>query len=792
MFKHSIFIALRNFKRYRGSFLINVFGLATGLACTLFILLWIQDELKYNRFHKNGDRIYQVINHFDIGDRIITLFSSPLLLAEALREEYPEVEDALTINADFCTPVGRITHDGKSFQTSGLLASPNFFDFFTFKLVAGDEKTVLDSKEKMVISEDLAIRIFGSTNAAIGKFLHWNYKWDDGIEDFDVFVSGVFEKVPEHSTIQFDVVANDALLIEADETAGNWSGHYSYLYLMLNENVDPRLFEEKIEGTLNGRIEGRNNFHSEIQKFQDRYLYEPYEDGVQAGGKYIYLRLFSYVAVFILLLACINFMNLSTAFAFRKSKEIGIKKTIGAGRKSLIIQYLIESLFLVIISLSIGLLIIYFLLPEFNQLTGKNIQMVFSIKNIFLLLTLGLITGLVAGSYPAFYLSKVQPGSLLKKTGKRNYSEKWIRSSLVVFQFTISTLFILGFITITNQLDFMINKNLGYNKNNVIHFEMGSSIKSPEVFVQELRSGTGVKNVGIMNGTIVDGSDFNGGFSWNGDPSNKEVVFQSPRVGTDLIEALGIKVLKGSSFIDGDPNIFSKIIINESAARLMELEDPVGAIIEQGENKYTISGVVNDFQYGSMHEKIKPLIFRYRNHGKHVFLSFNEGSEQDVIKNVEKKYSEFNPGTPFEFSYLNQDYQELYKPEEVISKLSRYFGILAIIISCMGLLGLVAFTIEERGKEFSIRKILGSHSTEITKILGLQFLKMIILALLIALPIGYFLSEKWLNNFGQSIELRWYHLLIAGSVTLLVTIFTISFQSFRAAFDSPLKYLRNE
>ncbi|TMM52129.1 FtsX-like permease family protein [Maribacter algarum] len=794
MLKHNLLIAFRNFKKYKSSFLINIIGLSSGLTCVLFILLWVKDETSFDKFHKNEGQLFQLITNMPLDNQLLTLENSPFLVSENITKEFPEVEDAAGIGADFCTPKGIFSDGDVSQAATGIFATPNFFEVFSFQLLEGSKEQVLSNKYGLAISENLATKLFGSNKNAIGKSLDWNYEWSDGGGDVKLTVSGVFKTPPKNSTLQFEYVVHSDLLIDDDRNAGDWNGHYAKSFILLKEGTDIDNFNKKIEGYLvSKRTAGKFTFSSFLQKFSDRYLKNPYENGIQVGGRIEYVNLFVIIALFILLIACINFMNLATAQASRKMKEVGVKKAVGANRGSLIIQYLSESVLLSFMSLILALILVILLLPQFNALTQKSIEFTLEWPEIIGLVSIVLATGLIAGSYPAFRLSSFKPVEVLKGKLPTSFGEFWMRKGLVVFQFTLSIIFIIGIVVVNKQIEFTQKKNLGYERSNVVRFTLGSNNKHPETFLSEIKNIAGVVNVGAMNGDFLDGLDNNGGWSWDGQESNKGILFQAPRLSYNAIETLGMELLAGRTFSKERNDDFNKIIINESALKLMGLENPIGKILDKGDTqKHEIIGVVKDFQYGSIHKKVEPLIIRFREYGRDIMVKIASGTEQETLAKLEDLFAEFNPGYPFDYSFLDKDYQALYKAESRVADLSNYFGILAILISCLGLFGLATFTAERRAKEIGIRKILGSSIMGIVTMFSSEFMKMVFIAIVVAIPIGYWASLRWLENFGYSIDLQWWYFALAGLIAICIAMFTVSFQAIKAATVNPVKSLRTE
>ncbi|MFP2995211.1 FtsX-like permease family protein [Spongiivirga sp. MCCC 1A20706] len=792
MITNNIKVSFRSFKKYKSSFIINIIGLSSGIACVLFISFWIHDEMRVDKFHKNETQLYQVLSNSVINGEVITRVDSPLLLAENIIEEFPEVESATAINADFATPTGIFTYGDIRQSAKGLFASANFFEVFSFDVFIGDKSQVLDNKHNVVISENLARKLFKTEEDAIGETIDWDYKWTDGSGEERLVVSGVFKTPPVHSTLQFDYIVHSDLLVDADRWAGDWNGHYGKSFLVLKEGTDIGNFNQKIAKYLSNKKEDSEyEITSFVQRFSERYLKEPYENGIQVGGRIVYVRLFFSIALITLLIACINFVNLSTAQATRKMKEVGVKKTLGASRKSLIYQYLSEATILVILSTGVGLLLVFLFLPKFNAITDKNIILSFENNQLLIITLIIVVTGFLAGSYPAFRLSSFKPVTILKGEAPKTGWEFFVRKGLVVFQFVISIVFILSILVVNKQVKYMQTKNLGYNKDNVVQFEIGV-IKNIYLLINELKTIPTIESVGYTNGEFLDGNDDNGGWNWSGNENESDRSFQAPRLGYGAIETLGMKIIAGRSFSKDFKDDYNKIILNESALKLMNIEDPIGHLLQKGDDQQEIIGIVKDFQYGSLHKKIEPLIIRFRPYGNNILVKITAGTERETLSKMESVFKKFNPGYSFDYSFMDANYNKLYAAENRVAQLSDFFAVLAIIISSLGLFGLATFTAERRKKEISIRKVLGQSIGQVTVMLSSEFVKLVLIAICIALPISYLLAVDWLSDFAYKIPLHSGYFIGAASIALITAILTVGSQAIRAANENPVKALKEE
>ncbi|MEL6558263.1 MAG: ABC transporter permease [Bacteroidota bacterium] len=787
MLQHNIKLTFRNFRRHRSTFLINLIGLSSGLATVFLIYLWITDEISTDRFNANDDQLYRAMVHFKLPDRVDTWDYTSGKLASAMKDEMPEVRESVRVSNKFFRPGGVIYDAINQIEAKGMFASSNLFQVMDYKLISGSENQVLTNKKSVVLSEATAIKLFKSPENAIGKNINWENEYFDQVFE----VSGVFQHPDQNLSINFDLVVNYDVLIDVDRWAGDWNGGYAETYLVLQEGTNIDQFNAKIKGYLTEKTE-MDQFTLFVQKYSDKYLYGKFENGVLTGGKIENVRLLTIIAIFILVIACINFMNLSTAQASVRMKEIGVKKSLGARKNDLIVQFLVESIIMVFTSLVFALLLTYLILPYFNVLTEKSIVMDLS-DQIVRITIFVLVTGLAAGSYPAFYLSGLKPISILKGKILTSNSESWIRKGLVVTQFSIATIFFIGVIIVNRQMNFTQSKNLGYERENILTFSRKGTFKRDhDLFRSELQKIPGVMNVANTAGEFLWGGDNQGGYNWNGHPSNDKHLFKSPKIGYHTIETLGLKLVEGRAF---DPNLkddHSKVILNESAVRMMGLKNPIGKILKNGERSKEIIGVVKDFQYGSMHQKIEPLIFRFRNWGSDYLIKLKPGTEMTTIRQIEDVYSEFHPKFVFEASFLSDDYARLYSSEYSISNIANYMSAIALIISSLGLFGLVAFTIQRKVKEIGIRKVLGCSAEKIILMLSWDFTKMVIVGIILALPISYIVGNQWLQTFAYHIKLDWWIFAISGITALLVAWITVSFQTFKAALANPVESLKDE
>lgn len=787
MLRHNLLISYRNFLRYKSSFFINLVGLSTGLACTLLIFLWVNDEMNVDQLHKNRAQLYQVLENVDQGGGIITRYTTSGPMGEAMASEMPEVEMAVTSTLSWIRE-GVLTFKDTDIKAGCLWASKDFFRMFSFELIEGIPAEVLSDKKSIVISESLAMRLFGTSENITGKTVELAH-------EKQYQVSGVMKDIQSNSSVRFDYVLTIEDFREGNEWMLDWGNTAPQTHLLLKPGTDVKAFNRKIADYVRTKTEGHANHRTPfVQRYSERYLHGRYENGVLVGGRIEYVRMFSIIAVFILLIACINFMNLSTARASRRLKEVGVKKVVGARQANLMVQYLSESILMSVFSLLVALLLVWLLLPQFNVITGKQLTFTFSIPFTIGLLAIVLITGLVSGSYPALYLARFQPVTVLKGKLSNFMGEVWARKGLVVFQFTLSIILIVSVWVVYEQINYIQTRNLGYDKDNVIIIpKEGAVDEKEETFLAE------VGKLGGVLGASATGHDMTGhnggtyGLEWPGKDPEDRTEFERVSVDYGFIELLGIEVKEGRTFLKEHATEGDNIIFNEAAIAYMDMKDPIGKKIKLWGEEREIIGIVKNFNFESFHEEIKPLFF-YLNpkHTGNIMVKIENGREQEALGNIQKFYSAFNPGFPLTYRFLDQDYQELYAAEQRVAALSKYFAGLAILISCLGLFGLAAFTTERRIKEIGIRKILGSSRGGIVYLLSGEFTKMVLVAIAVALPASYFFADLWLKNFVFRIDLEWWFFAASGLAALLIAWLTVGIHTMKAAGINPAKCLRSE
>jgi ABC-type antimicrobial peptide transport system permease subunit len=785
MFLHNITLAFRGFRKYRGSFAINLLGLSTGLACFILISLWVRDELQVDQFLREGDRVFQVLQNVDGPGGIRTMEATPIPLAEAIKSEIPEVEFvARTIPTSFNVSKGVISFRETRLKAVAQYASPDFLRVFQYPTLSGGENA-LSRKNGVVISERLAKNLFTEVESALGQTLSWQTQNMEGT----FLITAVLRELPPNATSHFDLLLSFDWFADHNDLGG-WSNNSPRTFVKLRKGVNKERFDAKIKDFLKNRA-ANSSATLFAQKYADRYLYGTYENGKSVGGRIEYVVLLTTIAVFILIIACINFMNLSTARASRRTKEVGVKKALGAGRKDLIFQYLQESLIMSFLSLAVALLAVFLLLPVFNEIVGKHIQLQFSGRLIALALTATLFTGLVSGSYPAFYLSRFNPVKDLNGAVKSSGFEVLFRKALVVFQFAISVILIIVVLVVNRQLVFIQDsKTAGYDRDQVIYFGVENM---SQAFFTAIRDVPGVVSAGaggLISGNPLGGTD---DVHWKGREAEQRTFFSTFWTGYYLAETLNMELVQGDYFSE-DLGSSLQVMLNEKAVEEMGLDNPIGITLTLNGSERKVVGVLKNFHFESLYEEVKPCILLLApiNFAPRISVKIQAGIQKTVINRVKEVYEEYNPGLVFDFKFMDEDYERLYASENRIAVLSKYFTVFAIIISCLGLFGMAAFMLERRMKEISIRKVLGASHMEIVKLLNRDYMKLIGLTLVIALPTGYLVTSNWLSGFAYSIEPGWWYFLLAGAGLVIITGLTVSFQTIRAGRANPVKYLKSE
>ncbi|MCR9015353.1 ABC transporter permease [Aquiflexum gelatinilyticum] len=778
--------AIRSFKKHRLTFVINLLGLTMGLTTVILIMMWVKDELSINRYHVLGDRIYTVFTNHANSTGIVTIGITPAEMAEAMEAELSQVEMAAAISPYI---EGVSFDDGNDVQVAdGLFVDQEYLEMFSVEFLDGDKSKALSDINSVVLSESTAIRIFGSSGEAVGKTLKWTV-FEFGNE---VIVRGVYKDFGSYDIDKPEFLLSFPYFKKMLGDGAHWDNFNAGTFLLLREGTDIDSFNAQIANFLKDR-KVESNVTPFVQAFEDNYLYGTFEDGKVVGGRINYVWIFSAIAFFILLIACINFMNLTTARAMNRLKEIGVKKSMGASRGGLFSQFIVESMLLSLIAMILALVLAMILQPFFNQVTLKELNLNLDLPQILMLVLIWAITGLIAGIYPAVYLSKFRPIQILKSNIKGSFGELLARKGLVVFQFSISLLLIIGISVIGRQMAYIQNQNLGYNQSHLLQVNSSSlSDTQLESFLNQVKGIPGVENASSLSHPLVGLMSSTIGLSWEGKNPDEQVKFENITVNMDLIETMDFEILKGRSFSRDFGDESSKIILNEEAVKVIGLEEPIGATVNLWGNDMEVIGVLKDFHFESLKENVKPAFLKYdKAFAQKIIIRINPENQLETIASVSGLFENLN-AQKMDYSFMDEDFQSLYLQEQRISKLARYFGLAAIFLSCLGLFGLAAFTVENRKKEIGVRKVLGASISGILTMIVKDFILLVLISIVVMVPLGWYLSQAWLQGYAYKTNLSWWIFVGSAAVLLSIALITVSFQAFKAATANPVNSLSSE
>jgi putative ABC transport system permease protein len=785
MLRNYFKIAFRNIVRHKAFATINIAGLSIGMACSIFILLWVQNELSYDKFHKNADYIYRL----PAGG---ATNSGPMV--PELKAKIPAIKNFVR----FSQPATTVFASGiKRFEEKAVFyADSTLLQVFSFPLISGNAETALTRPDAVLITEDMAKKYFGSEEP-IGKILKRDNK-------DNVVVTGVLKNIPANSHLQFDFIMPMSAIAHTDWRLKDniWASYDFYDYIQFNDNFKATpaalaAFSSQANKIIAEHIK-ENTPTIKLQPLADIHLRSAYHDNLPGQGNIQYVNTFFIVALFILAVACINFMNLATARSARRAKEVGLRKVVGAGRMQLIGQFLGESLIISFIALLIAVGIVYLLLPVFNNLAGKDLSIqLLDGKLIALLLGIALFTGIISGSYPALFLSGFKPVQVLKGNMKMTGGNLSFRNGLVVVQFVVSIVLIAATALVYRQLNFIKNRNIGYNKSNLLYMPMTGELGDKQrALYAELKTDPLTANFTTISDPIADLNSDTPGLEWPGKTEeDKKIWFTKTWVNNGFFDVLQMKMVSGRPLSTTEYADTANIVINETAAKIMRMTPAtaVGQPITFNGDKGMIVGVVKDFNYKSAQTAIQPMILAFNKwNGGIVVVRTQPGKTQATIQALEKINKQLNPSFPFSYGFVDQDINNLYKGELQMGSLFNVFAIIAIFISCMGLYGLSAFMAEQRTREIGVRKVLGASVFNVVQLLSTGFTKLILIAIVIAIPIAWFVANKWLSGFAYRIDVGWAVFLIASLGALTIAWITVSYESIKAAIANPIKSLRSE
>ncbi|MGF6929866.1 putative ABC transport system permease protein [Chitinophaga sp. W2I13] len=811
MFKNYLKVAWRNLLRNRTFSFINITGLAVGLGCFLLIALYVLDELSYDRYYNKAGNIYRINADVRWGGQELRVAETSDMMGPILKEDYAQIQEYTRIYSH--SGDTKLIRKGSEYitETRTAYVDSTFFNVFAFPALEGDTRTALNVPYAVVMTASAAARYFGSANNAIGKTI----EVQDGGKDVPYKVTAVIANIPGNTHFHFDLLFSMQSLDYKWGQIGNVNFH---TYLLLKPGTDYKAFEKKFPAYIKKHLipamkdfqiysmadleKSGNGFRFSLIPVTQIHLYSDRQGGEELSppGSVQYVAIFSAVALFILLIAVVNFMNLTTARSAGRAREVGVRKALGTARGELVMQFLTESTLMVFLSLLIGIGIAFLALPLFNSLSGKTMTLasLFSPVILPLLIALPFAVSLLAGSYPAFFLSGFKPIEVLKGQLKAGTKSGWLRSTLVVVQFTISIVLIIATIVVFRQLRYIQTRDLGFNKEQVLIIDGVDALgNNADVFKREVTQLSGVK-AGTLSAFLPVSKSARNVYNVFKDPvqtASNSFNVETWAIDDGYFPTIGIKVLKGRNFSPGFTTDSSAVIINEAAARILGYADPVGKNIytfnDAGKpTTYPVIGVVKNFNFETLHHEVRPLMFTLQRSTGLASFKVNTSLIAPLIGKIRDKWAALAPGIPFSFRFLDDSFNEMYQSEQQVGKIATIFSVLAILISCLGMFGLATFVAEQRTKEMGIRKVLGASIQGIVRLLSADFIKLVAIAFVIATPFSWWIMRKWLQDFVYRVNFSWWIFLAAGLAALLIALVTVSFQAIRAALASPVRSLR--
>jgi len=785
MFRNYLKTTFRTLWKNKGYSFLNIGGLAVGIACAGLILLWVEDELMFNHYFSNRDNLYKIKDSQTYDGQTFTFDATPGPLAKAMKAEIPGIKNTAR------TTWGEsmlFTLNNKIIYEQGLYVDAPFLNMFQLEFVKGNARDAFAQLHSLVITETMANKFFGSADV-IGKSLKV-----DNMQDY--IISGVIKDLPQNVSFRFNWLASFSVYEEKNSWLVHWGNNSIATYVETEPNADAQAINAKLFNFVENKSEGATAKMS-IYPMNRWRMYDSFENGKEVPGRIKFVNLFSLIAWIILIIACINFMNLSTARSEQRAREVGVRKVMGAGKGKLIRQFMGESVFMSFISAVLAVVIIYLALPVFNGIVEKKLSAGILLPAHFLaIILLALFCGLIAGSYPAFYLSSFNPVNILKGIKlKKVSSAVYIRKGLVVLQFSVSVILIISTLIIYKQIVHVKNRDLGYNKHNLIYSDLQGKMRQHFVAIQNDLKATGfVENACLSKSNVLQFGSNTSDFFWEGKDPEKQVLISFENTSPEYISTMGMKLVAGRDFNPDMKADSGNILINEAMSKIMKKKDVVGSIVSSNDSKHTVVGVIRDFVYNDMYSQATPLILFPDTSGTFTLsMRIKAGADlTQAIPAIEKVFKTNNPGYPFEYRFLDAQFDKIFKTEALIGKLAGIFSILAIFISCLGLFGLAAYTAERRTKEIGVRKVLGASTQNLAALLSRDFLLLVAISCLIAFPLAWWIMRVWLQSFAYRIEINWIVFAVSGLLAMFISLLTVSFQAIKAAIANPVKSLRTE
>ncbi len=792
MIKNYFKIAFRSLWKNKAYSALNIFGLAIGITCASLILLWVEDEVNFNSVFPKQDLIYIVPTNQTFEGEVYTFYSTPGPLAKDLKDEIPEITKSSTTWGEEI-----LLSDGENgVNRYGRYVDPDFLDIFSLNFLEGELKGALSRPDGIILTQETAATLFGSDKKVLNRVIKVN-------NEYSFTVTGVVEDLPNNVTFGFNWLLPFERFQLGEEDMSwtkEYGNNFADTFVELAPNSNFKVVDNKVRAMIASKMDSENESPNEafLHSIKDWHLRSDFSGGKKVGGQITFVRLVAFIALIILLIACINFMNLSTARSEKRANEVGVRKVLGSSKKSLVSQFMMEAMIMAGISALLSILLLLILLPPFNTLVEKQMELrLLEPIHIFSLLAITLISGLLAGWYPALYLSSFRPVQVLKGNGKSQGSATIIRKGLVVTQFAVSIVFIICSIIIYQQIQHVRARDVGYEKENLVNVSVsGNMIDKFYPIKEDLIASGVVDNVALSNSYMLSSGNNGAGLSWQGGVNTEDVLVRFRYVSPSFFNTVGLEMVEGHGFNEDRAVDSTNVIITQSFANLMGDKSALGKTITRNNTNYNVIGVVKDYLYGDMYGngKTGPVMF-YNNYdfGNAMYINIRpESSRAEALGAIERILKEYNPSFPFEYRFENDLFNSRFRNEELVGKLAKIFSILAIIISCLGLFGLATYTAEQRKKEIGVRKVLGASVSRIVNLLSKDFLKLVFISILIAIPLAWYAMQNWLESFAYRIEINWLVFVIAGAVAISIALFTVSFQAFKAAMANPVKSLRTE
>ena len=786
MFKNYLKITWRNLVRNKSFSLLNILGLSIGLTVTGLILLWVNYELGVNQFHEKKERIYQVYNKYNVDGEIWTWNSTPKIMASVIEKDYPEVEE---VSRYFYENTFLFSQGDKNIKSNGTIVDPSFLEIFSFPLIEGNIKTVLEDVNSLVVTETFAKKMFGN-EPAVGQVVK--------MDNADIFkVTGVLKDLPNNTEFNFEYLLPWEYLKQKGYDDKNWANNSIATYVLLKDGTNYAAFSEKIKTLRKAYDKESPEMVTYLYPYTRTHLYSEFENGVEVGGLIDIIELFAIIALIVLIIACINFMNLSTARSEKRAKEVGVRKVVGARKKALVWQFLGESVLISFLAALAALVIIALVLPSFSTLINTELSIDWANPWFWGgTLSIVLFTGLLAGSYPALYLSAFKPSAVLKGTFNKINTLITPRKILVVIQFSVAIILITATIVVKEQISNVQNRKLGFNKEHLVYVQMEGDVEKNYASIKsELLDGGIATSISKTNSPITESWSNSWNIEWPGKSlDNKTLVHRMP-ADDAFIKTMGLKLKEGRDLnLEKYPTDSTAIILNESAVSLMGFENPLGQTIKDNGVDWHVIGVVEDFVFNSPFQKLEPMVIEGAKAWFNlIHIKFNpDNPVSENLAATDKIFKKYNPNYPFNYDFVDQDYAQKFVSEQRFENLASLFTLLTILISCLGLFGLASYMAQNRIKEIGVRKVLGASVSGITALLSKDFLKLVGISLLIAIPISWYAMNQYLQDFAYRIELSWWFFGLAGLLALTIAFLTVSYQAVKAARSNPVKSLRAE